>query len=376
MVIVKDLILMNKIKAIIWILVLVVVSAISWHFYKKSNQNNQHQKQATLVSVAPAVQKNVDLVLRAVGTVVPYQSVAVRSRVDSQLMEVKFQNGANVNKGDVLFKLDNRALQAQLDQASANWARDKAQLDNLQWQYTRNQKLGAQQLISQQILETSRTSYDAQKAMVAGDQSAINNLKVQLSYTTIAAPIDGRTGTINVTVGNNVKANDVSPLVVINQIKPVWVQMGFPQSDLADIHNAWSKGNVAAEAQRPDNASVKGKLDYIDNALDAATGTFAVRALFDNTDEALWPGMFVNVSLKVGVQKNALIIPEVAVQKGPDGDYVFVIEQNKASRRKVTVARIVESEAVIAQGLKPGEQVTIDGMMKLEDGADVEVAPR
>jgi multidrug efflux system membrane fusion protein len=199
---------------------------------------------------------------------------------------------------------------------------------------------------------------------------------VQLEYTQITAPISGRTGTINITVGNTVKANDTQPLVTINQIKPIRVQASLPQRYLSAVRDAMASGAVEVLSRHEGSADQsRGALEYIDNNVDLATGTFAMRASFPNENEKLWPGMFVNLTLVLGNEKQVLTIPEVAVQHGQNGDYVFVIAGDKAANRPVKVSRMQESTAVIESGVEAGEQVAVDGLMSLKDGVAVSVQP-
>lgn len=334
------------------------------------------QSPAIAVKLAPVQQQDVPIRITAVATVMPFQTVAVRSRLDSQIMEVKFHDGDTVKKGDVLFLLDDRALKAQKVQTQANLARDRAQLDNARRQFDRLAKLGARGFASKADQDNARAAYETAQANVGADQAALENISVQLGYTTILAPIDGRTGTINVTVGNTVKANDV-PLVTINQIRPIYMQASLPQDSFDSLRAAMQTGVVPAVASRNDADKVvteNGRLAYIDNAIDQATGTFVVRASFDNPDESLWPGMLGTLTLQVGSYTQATTVPEVALQHAGDETFVYVVAEGKAHKKDVTVKKIQSGLAIIAKGLTPGEQVTIDGMMSLQDGSDVTTA--
>ncbi len=327
------------------------------------------------VKVAPVTRQDVRIRIKAVGTVMPFQTVAVRSRIDSQIMEVKFHDGDTVKAGDPLFVLDDRTLKAQQVQTQANLERDKAQLDNAKRQYDRLDQLGKQGFASRADQDNARAAYATAQANVDADQAALENIGVQLGYTTITAPIDGRTGTISVTVGNNVKANDV-PLVTINQIRPILMQASLPQDSFDSVRSAMQAGSVSATASRaggkPEDEE-KGTLAYIDNAIDQATGTFVVRASFDNANEHLWPGMLGNLTLEVGAHKDALTVPEVAVQHAGDENFVYVIADGKAHKKDVKVAQSLDQTAIISEGLEAGEQVAVDGMLSLQDGSKVTV---
>jgi membrane fusion protein, multidrug efflux system len=307
---------------------------------------------AVPVSVAAVVTQDIPLQIQVVGTVIPFQSVAIKSRIESQIVEVKFHDGDEVKKGDLLFVLDDRTIKAQLEKAKAELVRDKAQLEDLKLQYQRNTSLIESKAISKQIVESSKFAVEAQAALVTADMAAADNLSAQLGYTQITAPIDGRTGTITSTIGNNVKVNDV-PLVTINQIQPILVQSSLPQVNFDDVRRAMNAGAVVVAAKiAGSSAVVEGTLEYIDNTIDKGTGTFAARALFANVDEALWPGMLVSVTLTIGQEKEAIVIPEVAVQNSYGGDFVFVIAGEKAQKRAIKVKRYFEGMAIISDGIK------------------------
>ncbi|HEY8190223.1 MAG TPA: efflux RND transporter periplasmic adaptor subunit [Micavibrio sp.] len=327
------------------------------------------------VVAAAVVRQDIPIQIKVLGTTMPYQSVAIRSRIDSQIADVKFKDGDNVKKGDTLFLLDDRLIKAQLAQAQADMAGHKAQLINLQRQYERNQKLIKQEAISERSLDESKAAYDAQRAIVSADEAAVENILVQLAYTDIKAPIDGRTGTIGATVGNTVKANDTTPLVTINQIHPILVQASLPQDNFDAVRKALAVGIVQASATRGDgnNESLQGTLQYIDNAIDQGTGTFAIRAVFDNADEHLWPGMLATLTLKLGDEKQSLVVPEVAIQHDLSGNFVYAVNGGKAQKKAVTVSRIEDGIALVS-GLEENEMVITDGLMSLKDGSAIAVS--
>jgi membrane fusion protein, multidrug efflux system len=328
---------------------------------------------AVPVTVAPVVARDVPLEIQSLGTVIPFQSVAIKSRIESQIVAVNFKDGDEVKKGDLLFVLDDRAIKAQLEKVKAELVRDQAQLEDLKLQYERNKSLTEGRAISKQVVESSKFAVQAQAALVAADLAAVDNLSIQLGYTQIVAPIDGRTGTITSTVGNNVKINDV-PLVTINQIQPILVQSSLPQNSFDDVRRAMNAGAVVVAAKIGSSpAVVEGTLAYIDNTIDKGTGTFVARSMFSNADQSLWPGMLVSVMLTVGSEENAIVIPEVAVQNSYSGDFVFVIAQDKAQKRAIKVQRNFQGMAIISDGIKVGETVATDGMLSLSDGAAVSV---
>jgi len=364
----------SLLRRILLVLCAGIVSIGIFVLFKPAPQSlSRAEAPAVPVTVASVVVQDVPLEIQAVGTVIPFQTVAIKSRIESQIEAVKFQDGDEVKQGDLLFVLDDRTIRAQLEKAKAELVRDKATLEDLKLQYQRNQSLTEGRAISKQVVESSKFAVEAQAALVNADLAAVDNLSVQLGYTQIVAPIDGRTGTITSTIGNNVKVNDV-PLVTINQIQPILVQSSLPQNSFEAVRRAMQAGDVMVTAKIENSATIAtGKLEYIDNTIDKATGTFVARSLFANADEALWPGMLVSVTLTIGQEESAIVIPEVAVQNSYSGEFVFVIVEEKAQKRAVTVQRNVNSMAIISDGLKVGEQVATDGMLSLSDGTAVSV---
>lgn len=361
-----------------WLVLGLMVGVGAWWFLTHSKTVKPPQDETVLVRTAPVVQGAVPLRIEAVGTVVATQSVALRARLDSQITAVHFRDGDAVKAGDILFELDDKSLKAQAEQLAANITRDEAQLENARRQYGRTQTLAAKGFATKAGRDDARALQDAAAATATASRAALDNIKVLLSYTRIIAPISGRTGTINVTLGNTVKANDTTPLVTINQVTPIRVQAALPQGLLGPIREAMKKGSIAVQAYKQgstasDTPIATGQLDYVDNGVDQSTGTFATRAGFPNEDEQLWPGMFVTLAMTLGEDAQAISIPEVAVQHGQAGDYVFVIAGNKAARRDINVARLQENIAVIESGLTAGEQVATDGLLALRDGVAVKI---
>lgn len=331
-----------------------------------------------IVTTATANSQTVPTTINAVGNVVAYESVAVRTRIDSQVVSVHFKDGEEVKQGDLLFELDSQALRARATELQANIARDRAQLENARRQSDRAEVLADKGFATKATKDDSTANVAVAQASVNASIAALESVKVQLGYTRITAPISGRTGTINVTLGNNVKTSDAQPMVTINQLKPIRVQAALPQQYFDALRAAMQAGPVTVSAALKDDAAnntiAQGTLDYIDNAIDAATGTFVTRAGFANADERLLPGMFVTVTLTLGGEQKALTIPEVAVQRGQTGDYVFVIVGDKALKRDVKIARLQNGLAIITSGLEEGTIVAVDGLLGLKDGAVVKVA--
>lgn len=313
----------------------------------------------------------------AIGTVQTIASVTLRSRVDSTIEAVHFADGAAVKEGDILFTLDARAVEAQLKQAEAALERDQHQLEFAQREVARTTSLAARDVVSQQNLDTVRTNAAALAATIKSDEATIENLKVQLDYYTVRAPIGGRAGIVTAKAGNLVSARDAQALVTINQIKPIYVAFAVPQRFLAEVRAAEAAGPVAVTATAPGfKAPAEGRLTVIDNTVDSATGMIGLRASFDNAEAALWPGTTVTVRMVLRIEPDALVVPATAIQDGPAGTLVFVIgDDRKAVPKPVTVARSLDGMAIVASGLAAGEQVVTDGQLRLITGTPVEIRP-
>ena len=323
--------------------------------------------------VAVAVkQKAVPIQLSVVGTVQPYLSVAIKARIDGQLETVHFREGEPVRRGQPLFSLDPRSLQAQVDQAGATLAKDRASYANAMAQDTRYADLLGRNFISKEFYTQIHTNLETARATVAQDQAALRNARIQLAYARIEAPIDGVAGKVLIQRGNMIKANDVSPLVVINQVAPIYVEFAVPEQNLPAIRAAMAQHEVAVEALPEAGPHVKGTLSFIDNSVDTTTGTIRLRASFSNQDRALWPGQFVTATVILGEQRDAVVVPSPAVQAGPEGALVFVVKPDSSVElRTVAAERSVGGEVVIAKGLAPGEQVVVDGQSRLASGTTV-----
>lgn len=330
------------------------------------------QQPAVPVIGGVVVQKDMPVLLSAIGTVQPEHSVAVRTRLDSQVGEVFVEDGQRVEAGQLLFELDARQLEAQRRQAEAVLARDEAQLAHAR----RNLERRKPQLSSEAEIDAARTSVAALEAAVQADRASLQNLAVQLSYSRIVAPIAGRLGTIASKAGSTVKPGDPQPLVTIVQLQPVYVAFSVPQARLGPIQASLAAGPVGVTARVPGMAGAPehGRLAYVENTVDVATSTLSVKALFPNAQERLWPGSYVNVEATLRTEPGALVAPARAVQMGQSGPYVFVIrDDGSVETRAVTVDRTVGDEAVIAAGLRRGERIVVEGQLRLVNGARVEV---
>jgi membrane fusion protein, multidrug efflux system len=332
-------------------------------------------RDAVPVLVATAAQKPIPIQIRAVGNSEAFSTVSVKSQVTGVLNQAHFKEGQNVKKGQLLFTIDPRPLEAVLKQAEANLARDVAQLHNAREQARRYAELVKKQYVSQEQYDQIRTNADALEAVVDADKAAVENAKVQLSYCYIYSPIDGQVGTLLVNEGNLVRVNDAAPLVVINQIIPINVTFSVPEQHLADIKRHMAAGALKVDARFPSDEGrpEQGNLAFVDNAVDRTTGTIKLKAEFKNTARRLWPGQFINVALTLSTQSDAVVIPSEAVQVGQEGQHVFVVKPDmRVEVRPVTVGRTSEGEAIIATGLKAGEQVVREGQFLLGPGARVE----
>ena len=327
------------------------------------------------VTVAPVVQKAAPVELSTVGRVQTLASVAVRSRIDGVISAVSVNDGQEVKAGDELFRIDDREAQAALKQAQANLGKDQAQLVNAQRELARLTPLAAKNFTTKQDLDTASTNVATLQATIAADQAAIDSAKITLSYSVIRAPIAGRIGTIALKLGSSVRAADSTALVTINQLQPILVAYSISQEDMSELQKAMAAGPVAVRARIPDSPAPpeQGAVAYVENAIDPTTNTLSVKAQFPNTDEVLWPSQFVNVTMIVRVEPNALVVPAAAIQESQDGSYVWVVRADKTvEMRIVTVDRQLGDETVVHDGVKAGEQVVTEGQLRLEPGTKVE----
>lgn len=331
---------------------------------------------AVPVTTAPVVRKSMPLKLAAIGNVEPSTTVAVKSRIDGQITAVHLADGRDVAKGDLLFELDARALEAQVQQMQATVQRDRALVANQEAKEKRYAELLAQGFISPDGYNQIKTDLDAGRATAAANEAMLQSARVQLSYTRIYAPIAGRAGKVQIQLGNVVKANDTMPLVTINAVTPIYVSFAVPEQHLAKIRAFLAKGPLAVHAlptgdSHPPSA---GTLTFIDNAVDQQTGTIRLRATFPNRDNVLWPGQFAAVTVTLDQQVNAMVVPADALQTGPKGPFVYVIKaDSSAEMRNVKVDRTDGADAVIAEGLKDGELVVTSGQIRLTPGAKVQL---
>ena len=323
------------------------------------------------VEVATAVKKMVRVRLEALGTVTTIASVAIKTRVDSEIIGVHFADGAKVKKGDILFTLDSRAIEAQIRQAEGMIARDQAQLDGAERDVRRYTDLVAKGATPTINLDNAMTQADTFRANIKADQAALENLKVQLTYCTIRAPISGRISSAAVKAGNFVRQADLAPLATINQVAPIYVSFALPQRSLSDVRRALAAETATLEAILPSNGErASGQVTMIENTVDAATGMVTIRATMPNKDELLWPGTLVNAQLTLRTEER-IVIPATAMQVSQTGTFVFVVKDGAVAVRPIKLERTVDGESAIESGVQEGEVVVTDGQLNLSNGSKV-----
>jgi len=330
--------------------------------------------QAIPVTAGTVAVEDVPVFLHGIGTVQAYNTVAIKSRVDGQIVKINFKEGEEVKVGDPLFQIDPRPYQAALETAQAAKEKDEAQLAGAQLDLERYQKLLGPGWQTKQSYDQQKATVEQFQAAIKGDAAQIANAKLNLGYADIRSPIDGRLGAKLVDVGNLVHANDNTPLVMIAELKPIFVSFTLPQETLDDVQENNKKAPLVVRASSGDGKKelAQGKLTLIDNMIDQATGTIHLKARFDNDDERLWPGEFVNLRLILSTHKGVATVPQQTVQVGPNGYYAYVIKpDNTVERRAVEVASMQDGLAVISKGLTPGEKVVVDGQYRLTEGARV-----
>lgn len=331
------------------------------------------------VETATAARKPVPIEIGTIGRTQPVASVAVKPRVEGVVQTVHVEDGQEVKAGDLLFTLDDRALQAAVRQAEAGLARDRATLERARREVERQMPLLAKDYVPRATMDQLKTAAAAAEATVRADEAALEAARVELSYATIRAPIDGRLGTINYKIGNQVRPGDTTPLATLNQIAPIYVALSVPQANYAAIQRAMQAGPVPVHARIPGDTgpAIEGAVAYIENAIDPASNTLSLKARFANAERRLWPGQFVDVEVVLAVERDAVTVPAEAVQAGQNGPFLFVVKEaqggRRAEARDVQVDRRIDGEAVISRGLEAGETVVVNGQLRLENGTAVTV---
>ena len=367
--------------SLIWILGLWLIvsflTACSGESSGKPKGAEQQQQAAVPITVGVAVEKTVPVMLSAIGNVQAYSTVEVRSRVDGELTAVHFKEGQDIKKGDLLFTIDPRPYEAQLRQAEANLARNKAQLENARKQVERYSAVVKKGYVAEEVYDQVLANSAALEAAVRADEAAIENARLDLKYCTIRSPINGTVGELKVNQGNLIKANDNDkPMVIIRQLSPIYVSFAIPERNLLDIKKFMATRKLEVEAAIPgaEAQPVRGELAFMENAVDTSTGTIQLKATFTNEDKMLWPGQFVNVRLTLASQPHAVVVPSQAIQTGQEGQFVFVVKADlTVEYRVVTVGRGVDGEMVIEKGITPGERVVTDGQLRLAPGSSVKI---
>ncbi len=328
------------------------------------------------VTVTEAAQRDVPIYYDALGTVQAFNTVAIRAQVTGQIVSINFRQGQDVHKGDVLAKIDPAPFKANLDQAVAKKGEDQAQLIDAEKDLQRFTTLVKKDFETQQNVDLQQAKVDQLKATIDADQGAIEASQTQLDFATIVAPIDGVVGFRQIDLGNIIHPTDANPLTVLTQIKPSQVIFTLPQSDLGPVREAMLHGGVSVLAfdQNDKEQLAEGQLLLIDNQIDQTTSTIRLKAEFPNNDERLWPGEFVRIRILITTQKDAVTLPSVAVQRGPDGTYVWVVKQdNTVEQRPITTQTVSEDLAIATKGLAAGERVVLNGQSRLDVGTHVDI---
>jgi membrane fusion protein, multidrug efflux system len=371
-----------------WALVIVLTamalcSYLGWRFYdgptattaSRETNSGVQKSGAVPVTSVQALKADFPVYLNGLGSVEPYETVTVRSRVDGEITKIAFRQGQIVKDGDVLVQIDPRPYQAALEQALSKKAQDEATLKNAELNLQRYRTLAAKDFSTKQQLDNQEATVDQLNAQIKGDQAAIDNAQTQVNYTTIRSPLSGKTGFRLVDQGNIVHAADTTGIVTIVKLQPISVVFTAPEESVPEINKALAAGDVPVAALSTDGSKIlsQGKLALVNNAVDQASGTIRMKATFANTDDVLWPGLSVSTRLLVDTLKQVTVVPEDAVQRGPDGLYAFVIgDGNKVEVRGIKVGQAGDAQAVVLEGLKPGEKVVTQGQYRLQQGSVVE----
>ncbi len=338
------------------------------------NKEKSKAKPSIPVKVSQAVQKDVPVQVKAIGSVEAYTSVTIKSQVNGQITRVHFTEGSNVEKGSLLISIDPEPFQATLSQYDAALVKDQAQEKFAREQAQRYAGLLKDGVVTRDQYDLLQSNAESFAAAVAADRAAIKNARIQLEYCSIRSPISGRTGAISLQPGNLVKANDL-PIVIINQLTPIYVTFSLPEKRLAEIKRAMAAGQLKIEAVIPDEPGVTetGTISFLDNAVNPATGTIKLKGVFANKSHKLWPGQFTDLLITLSSRKNAIVVPTQTIQTSQQGEFVYVVKaDNTVELRQITSATAAGEETVIEKGLAAGETVVVDGQLRLTPGTSVE----
>jgi membrane fusion protein, multidrug efflux system len=366
---------------VLGVLVLAGGGYFAWHHWQalEAEKQARNRPPAAIPATVAAVEKaDFPVYLKGLGVVQPFNTITVKSRVDGEVIKIGFKQGQMVKEGDIIAEIDPRPYQAALDQATAKKAQDESNLANARLDLARYTDLAKQNFATHQQLDTQRANVTSLEQQVKGDQGAIDNARTQVAYTTIRAPISGRTGFRLVDQGNNVHAADTTGIVTIVQLQPISVVLTAPEEEVVAINQALAKGDVEVIAQSSDGLKTlsKGRLALVNNEVDQAAGTIRMKASFDNKDNALWPGLSVSTLLLVETLKGVAVVPQDAVQHGPNGLFVYAVgDDNKVDVKPVKVSQQGNGKAVVTEGLSPGQKVVVAGQSRLQKGTLIEPKP-
>jgi multidrug efflux system membrane fusion protein len=392
---------LNRINDMIIVLIVGLVASFCFGCSSSKGNNQPARDQAIPVTVMQVVSRNVPLQVQAIGTMEAYSTVSIKSMVSGEVIKVHFTEGQKVTKGSLLFEIDRRPFEANLQsseanlardnaalmEAKANLAKDSAQAENASIQKNRYDLLVEKGVATKEQADQMKTNAAAAAAAVNADRAAINSAneairadhaaieqaKIQLGYCDIYSPIDGRAGALMVDQGNIIKANDAA-MVVINQVQPIYADFAVPEQYLPEIRRYMSGGKLKVAVIPQNEGPSEGFLTFVDNAVDSATGTIKLKATFRNTNERLWPGQFVSVVVTLSSQPHAIVVPNEAIQSGQEGPFVYVVKPDlTVESRPIRQGRVVGNETVIESGLTPGERVVTDGQLRLVPGARIQV---